>query len=178
MGRHRVAFHRGHGGDGLTLMVGFHVVQRCTKVSCRGSRVRGCSRRRVGAVMRNIRVHWWRRRQCHSWVGHGCWCRCIADLLLRKTHLRRWRLLHGSCRPVRWLSRLRRYGWSVLGLRALGGYHHGQRAVGGQVGGTLCLPCSEAGASPPANSSRLEIDGSEGFCSSAGGEGGECGRCR
>lgn len=40
-----------------------------------------------------------------------------------------------------------------------------------------CLPVSAAALSPPANSSRLEMDGSEGFCSSAGGEGGDCGRC-
>jgi hypothetical protein len=36
-----------------------------------------------------------------------------------------------------------------------------------------CLPVSEAGFSFPANSSRLEIEGSEGFFSSAGGDGGD-----
>jgi hypothetical protein len=40
------------------------------------------------------------------------------------------------------------------------------------------LPASEAGFSLPANSSRLEIEGSNGFCSSAGGDGGDWGRCR
>jgi len=45
-----------------------------------------------------------------------------------------------------------------------------ESATVGMGGG---LPDSEAGFSLPANSSRLEIDGSEGFFSSAGGEGGD-----
>lgn len=40
------------------------------------------------------------------------------------------------------------------------------------------LPDSVAVLSPPAISSRLEMEGSEGFCSSAGGEGGDWGCCR
>ena len=40
------------------------------------------------------------------------------------------------------------------------------------------LPVSDGGRSPPAISSRLEMDGSEGLCSSAGGEGGDWMCCR
>jgi hypothetical protein len=40
------------------------------------------------------------------------------------------------------------------------------------------LPDSEGAFSPPAISSRLEMEGSEGFFSSAGGEGGDCGCAR
>ena len=39
---------------------------------------------------------------------------------------------------------------------------------------TVFLPVSDAVFSPPAISSKLEMDGSEGFFS-AGGEGGDCG---
>jgi hypothetical protein len=37
------------------------------------------------------------------------------------------------------------------------------------------VPDSEGARSLPAIVSRLEMDGSEGFCSSTGGEGGDCG---
>jgi hypothetical protein len=40
------------------------------------------------------------------------------------------------------------------------------------------LPVSDGALSPPAISSRLEMDGSEGLCSSAGGEGGDWISCR
>jgi hypothetical protein len=49
--------------------------------------------------------------------------------------------------------------------------------VPGKVQPCECLPVSDAVFSFPANSRRLEIDGSEGFFSSAGGDGGDCGRC-
>lgn len=54
--------------------------------------------------------------------------------------------------------------------RMISGFFKESATVGRGGGG---LPDSEAGFSLPANSSRLEIDGSEGFFSSAGGEGGD-----
>jgi hypothetical protein len=49
--------------------------------------------------------------------------------------------------------------------------------IRGKVQPCECLPVSGAVFSFPANSRRLEIEGSEGFFSSAGGDGGDCGRC-
>jgi hypothetical protein len=166
----RVALHSWHRIQDLTLLMGLHVVERCAHIiGGRGGRVGRSRRGRALTITSCVRVHGRRGRKGHPCVVVHCWGGDVCGRLLRSLHGASALLL------VLCLRQLWRRGLSVLdcGLWAAATWvRTREREVTVEH-----LPAS-AGLSPPANSRRLEMDGNDGFCSSAGGEGGDCGRCR